>query len=64
MTAIHSDTGLAAEANSVVRHPVSATWAPITRAVLREIAAGRWPMPPLMARRLVVRAIRIVEARQ
>jgi hypothetical protein len=57
-----TDTGTAAEAGRVLQHPAARAWAPITGEILAEIAAGRWPLPPLMARRLVVRARRSLEA--
>jgi hypothetical protein len=58
-----SDTGLSAEAARILQHPTVMSWAPVTRTVMAEVAAGHWPIPPLLTRRLVVRAARSLERR-
>jgi hypothetical protein len=60
----HGDTGLSADAARVLDHPTASLWTQQTRAALSEVAAGRWPIPPLLARRLVVRAARTLEGRR
>ena len=59
-----TDIGLPAEAALLLRHPVARSWTPTTRAALFEVAAGRWPFPPLLTRRFVIRAARSLEGRQ
>jgi hypothetical protein len=61
MSTPQADTGLPAEAARLLRHPTAALWTPETNSALREIAAGKWPIPPLLARRLMVRAARSLE---
>jgi hypothetical protein len=58
-----SDAGLPAEAARILLHPGTALWTAETNSVLREIAAGKRPLPALMCRNLVVRAARSLERR-